>query len=444
MFQINCNQQLSDPINLFTNVVVLIGRSDACDVRLKDPSASRVHCRLIAHDGRVSLYDAGSRWGTFVNGQRVTECDLRPGDRIKVGETTLQLTTVSNANDVTLARRSELVRPPEMTVYKDQNPLWPRVNDQQQIMEGDLSLQGRLLPTKIPRIPERPLRADEIVGTSFHCYNVIRLLTETSSAMVFEARSRGDDFTVALKIFKPATFTTEIAEQRFVRAMKTMLGRRHPNIVELLDAGKSNGYFYTASEFVEGVSALELIKKIGIVGMLPTDRVLRIASDLCESLAFAESIEIVHRNIRPANILIRESDGIALLNDLVLARSIEITDSERFTNTGDILGDVSYMSPEQLGSGYPLDQRSDIYQLGVTLCAMLTGKPPHEGGSVAATIVQILSATPSSLRAKNLSIPLALDSVIVKMLAKNPADRYQSASELARALGLVAREICRC
>ena len=99
MFRLNCKKLLRDPVDLFADVVVLIGRSDSCEVKLDDPSASRVHCRVIARDGRVKLYDAGSRWGTFVNGQRVTECDLQPGDRIVVGETTLQLTKARTPND---------------------------------------------------------------------------------------------------------------------------------------------------------------------------------------------------------------------------------------------------------------------------------------------------------------------------------------------------------
>ena len=131
---------------------------------------------------------------------------------------------------------------------------------------------------------------------------------------------------------------------------------------------------------------------------------------------------------------------MALLNDLVLTRSIELIDSERLTNVGDIPGNVSYMSPEQLGSGFPLDHRSDIYQLGAALYALLIGRPPFEGGGIAATITQILTATPDSMRAKNMSISIPLESVIMKMLAKNPRDRYPSAKELATALDQVLRE----
>ena len=300
--------------------------------------------------------------------------------------------------------------------------------------------QGEILPTAVPQISDRKLSAEKFLGTVFHRYRINRLVAESSNGLVFQAESMNDQLLVALKIFKPSCFATDTAERRFHRAIKTMLGKRHPNIVELLDAGTWNGWFFTASEFIEGLSAVELIRNIGIVGMMPPDRVLQIAIDLCESLRFAEDNGIVHRNIRPSNILIRKADGAALLNDLILARSIEITDSERLTIASDIPRDVSYMSPEQLGSGYPLDHRSDIYQLGAALSALLTGRPPFEGGGIAATITQILTATPSSMRAKHISIPIPLESVVIRMLAKNPRDRYQSAQELATALDQVLRE----
>lgn len=441
MFQLTVLKRVNDPATLSSNVAVLIGRDQSCHIQLRDPSVSRVHCRVIEHDGRVTLYDAGSRWGTFVNGKRVSECDLRPGDRIQVGETTLQLTMDSDANHTTLARRSELLRPSGMTQREIANAESPSVMyaGWQNAFSRRDDNHNQILPTAAPQISGRKLSAEKFLGTVFHRYRINQLVAESSNGLVFQAESMNDQSLLALKIFKPSCFATDVAERRFHRAMRTMLGKRHPNIVELLDAGKSNGWFFTASEFIDGLSAVELIRNIGIVGMMPPDRVLQIAIDLCESLRFAEDNGIVHRNIRPSNILIRDVDGVALLNDLVLARSSEITDSERLTNAGDIPRDVSYMSPEQLGSGYPLDHRSDIYQLGATLYALLTGRPPFEGGGIAATITQILTATPDSMRAKNLSISIPLESVIIKMLAKNPRDRYQSAKELATALDLVLR-----
>jgi eukaryotic-like serine/threonine-protein kinase len=163
--------------------------------------------------------------------------------------------------------------------------------------------------------------------------------------------------------------------------------------------------------------------------MLPADRVLKIAFELCQSLRFAEELGVVHRNIKPSNILVRRENACVMLNDLILSRSIE-ADSEQLTQAGDVIGDINYMSPEQLGSGFPLDHRSDIYQLGATLYELLTGHPPSAAGSIAATIMQILSDVPAPVQSRNLAVPDSVDSIVMKMLAKNPANRYQSAAEL--------------
>ncbi len=106
MFRLNIVHPYLSPNALPSNVAVLIGRDQSCHIQLQDPSASRVHCRVIEHDGRVTLYDAGSRWGTFVNGQRVTECDLRFDDKIQIGETTLQLSQLDAPTENSVTEHS--------------------------------------------------------------------------------------------------------------------------------------------------------------------------------------------------------------------------------------------------------------------------------------------------------------------------------------------------
>ncbi len=432
MFQLILDKEETNPINLPVDLAILIGRGDTCDVQLQDPSASRVHCRVIAQDGRVKLYDAGSRWGTFVNEQRIAECDLRPGDKVRVGESILRLKLMPSADHTTLARPSELIRPVEMNSLhsSSQDAGLPLIDDS--IAAEDLQHADEKFsppPAKSPAFGVRRFVADVFIGSTFHRYKVIKLIAETIGGLVFRAESLNDGSPLALKVFKPSLFKTPTDEQRFTRAVKTMFGQRHPHIVELKNAGCWNGWYFTASEFIDGISAVDLIRQIGIVGMLPADRVLKIAFDICQSLRFAEELGVVHRNIKPSNILLRRENASAMLNDLILARSIE-TGSEQLTQAGDVIGDVNYMSPEQLGSGFPLDHRSDIYQLGATLYELLTGHPPSEAGSIAATIMQILSKVPDSVRSRNLAVPDSIDSIVMKMLAKNPANRYQSATAL--------------
>lgn len=419
-------------MRLPTDLAIVIGRGDTCDVQLKDPSASRVHCRVIAHGGRVTLYDAGSRWGTFVNDRRITECDLKPGDRVRIGETIMRLELQSDANHTTLAPRPQLNRPFDSTSL---SVVGGRV-EHSMIDEGtgddeSSSVDDKFAPPAAtgPTNRKRALTPGEFIGSTFHRYHVLSLVAETRGGIVFRAETQKDKSPLALKVFKPSLFNSQTDEQRFTRAVKTMFGQRHPHIVELYNAGCWNGWFFTASEFVDGFSAVDLIRQIGIVGMLPADRVLQIAFDLCQSLRFAEDMGVVHRNIRPSNILLRRENQCAMLNDLILARSIE-AESEKLTQAGEVIGDVSYMSPEQLGSGFPLDHRSDIYQLGATLYELLTGHPPSEAGSIAATIMRILTTVPDSVRSRNLAVPDYFDAVVMKMLAKNPANRYQSATEL--------------
>ncbi|MEJ7595145.1 MAG: FHA domain-containing serine/threonine-protein kinase [Planctomycetaceae bacterium] len=405
-------QHIGEPLLLPPDLSVLIGRGDQCDLQLNDPAASRVHCRIIAKDGKVTLTDVGSRWGTQVNGQQVAQCDLVVGDRITIGETVLRLVVEGHPGQTTLASRSALQRPDQA-----------------------------LIPRRSKYASQRILQSDEFLGQTFHRYRTIQLIASSSSGLVFKAKEEATGQVVALKIFQPNYFPDEQAEQRSERAVRTTVGQKHFNIVELFNAGQWNGYFFTASQFVEGESAVDLIRRSGVAGMLAPATVLQIALDLCEAFKFLEANSIVHRNILPSNILISKDHRTALLNDVIIAKTIVSMGSAQLTQAGAFLGDVGFMSPEMLGNGYPMDCRSDIYQLGVTLYALLTGKRPFDAGTISETITCVLTAEPKSIRDYHMATPLQFDSVVRKMLSKNPRDRFQNASELSLALKSVAAEL---
>ncbi len=216
--------------------------------------------------------------------------------------------------------------------------------------------------------------------------------------------------------------------------MKTMLPLRHPNLVALYGAGKKGPYCWIAMEFVQGESLTQVIQRIGVAGMLDWRHAFRIAVHIARALDFAHGRHIVHRNMTPQNVLIREGDLETKLGDLMLAKATEGSMAQQITQANEMLGDLRYMSPEQTFGPEQTDERSDIYSLGALLYATLTGQPPFEGGSLFETITQIRQAAVVMPKKYQMSIPDAFQAVVLKMLAKRPEDRYQTAADLLREL----------
>jgi len=470
VFQLYSQAMKSEPVSLPSGELVLVGRGDNCGVTIDDPSASRIHCRLLARGGKVYLTDAGSRWGTFVNGRRVADCELRPGDEITIGETVLRLEATGTPEATTLARRSEVrQRFPE----DDQPVAWPTSPDlavpgpatcgppveSERGEESNEPVAEHPVKSPLPSLagiaadhasllqnverrayhqafddPQAAAGGRVEPGQTFAGCLIHECVARTASGRVFRATSLATQQDVALKVFDPAAVRDETAQQRFVRALDLMRGLRHPHLVALIDAGVEQGQCFTVSEFVDGESAAALIQRIGVVGMLDWRTTLRIARDIAAALEFASDHGIVHRNITPRNILIRRSDGTAVLNDLLLARSLDDDAAARLTQPGELMGTIPFLSPEQVGSGQPVDQRSDLYQLGATLYALLTGRPPAEGRNAAEVVQRILSDRPAPPTRTHLAVPALLEGVVLRLLEKRPDDRYASAHALQREL----------
>lgn len=395
----------------------VIGRGPDCIVRLDDPSVSRVHCRIAVDGGQATLYDADSRWGTLVNGQ-LTGCrELRAGDRITVGETELQLEVGASPDATTLARpiaeRDETLPPARRHGREDEESPGFRARP-----PGDLV---------------------RVVGTRFMGLDVESVVARARTGVVFRALDAVKGRAVALKVFHPEGFQDARGVRRFLRAVRTMLPIEHENLVTLYDAGQSEGLCYTASEFVDGESAADLIQRIGISGMLEWQHAFRMAVDVARALEEAQRHGIIHRNITPRNILIRSDDRLAKLGDLVLAKAMEEVGEECITRAGELVGQLEYLSPEQTSGGRQPDTRSDVYSLGATLYAVLTGRPPFEGRTPVETILKIQTEEPVGPTKYHLSIPPLFEDVVVRMIAKRPEDRYQSPKDLLKDLKRVAK-----
>jgi serine/threonine protein kinase len=387
-------------IPITSNPVLRVGRSKKTPTQFTDPRISRFHCQIERRGGQILLTDCDSASGTFVNGERLTgPHELRPGDVIGIGDSQLLVQTGEGAEQKTL--------PPELGAA--------------------------------PAAYGKPSRLTELVGTPLSHFEVGPVLAKGATGLLFRARDTKDNREVALKVLQPEVTQNDEEMQRFVRAMKTMMPLRHPNLVAIYGAGKSGPYCWIAMELIEGESLAAVIPRIGVAGMLDWRYSLRVAVHIARALQFAGEHHIIHRNITPHNILVQNSDKCFKLGDLMLAKALEGTLAQQITRPGELLGDVTYMSPERTQGTGAVDGRSDIYSLGATAYALLTGRPPFLGDSLPETIRKIRQEEPAKLKKYHLSIPEAFEGIVLQMLAKRPESRFQNAADLLTHLERVAK-----
>ena len=410
---------------------LLVGRGEDCDIRLSDPSVSRVHVRISVLEGRVYLEDAGSRWGTLVNGAPTDRRELTPGDRIEIGDTGLRLETDSPlATTISPLHR----RHPGNAL---QTPLPKKTTFSPQKGAAD-DLVTR--PKRERWRAASSLDLEKLVGNTFLRYRVESVVARPNSGIIFRATDLGHgDRSVALKIFRTGTFQDSHKARRFLRAMRTTISLDHENLVRLYAAGRTRGLCFMASEFVEGESVSQMIGRIGVAGMLDWRNAWHLADGVARALEYAHDREILHRNLSPSNILIRKADRGVKLGDLMLAKALDQTRNERITQAGEVVGDLRYLSPEQLSGEQPADARADIYSLGATLYAVLTGRSPFEGGTAAEVIRRIVSGVPEPPTKFHLAIPSQFEGLVLRMLSACPENRPENARRLRQELDRIGR-----
>jgi len=215
-------------------------------------------------------------------------------------------------------------------------------------------------------------------------------------------------------------------KERFFREAETAGRLTHPNIVTIYDAGEEHDLAYIAMEFLKGKD-LTLYNKPD--KLLPLDRTISIVARVADALAYAHKNNVVHRDVKPANIMYEPESDSVKVTDFGIAR---ITDSSK-TKTGMVLGTPSYMSPEQL-AGKKIEGRSDLFSLGVTLYQLTCGKLPFTGESMAQLMFKIANEEAADVRTHNAALPESLWTVVSKALAKDPDQRYQDGEQMAKAL----------
>lgn len=277
------------------------------------------------------------------------------------------------------------------------------------------------LPTKGPR---RAVRIGK--------YDVLAHIATGGMGAVYRAVDTELGREVALKVLAPETAAKPATLERFRREARHSAKLHHENIVTLYECGEANGTYYLAMEFVDGVDLHDYIDR---KGQLDPEEARQILIQAAQALDHAHKQNIVHRDIKPSNLLLTQREGrqVVKLTDMGLAREINETES-RVTRDGSTVGTVDYLSPEQARDSSAADIRSDMYSLGCTAYHMLAGKPPFPSGGLAERIYKHIQAEPPDIRQLNLQVSDTFWVLLKRMLAKDPARRYQTPAALLKDL----------
>ena len=263
-------------------------------------------------------------------------------------------------------------------------------------------------------------------------YRIERLIGQGGFGRVYAGSDVRLGRPVAIKVIRPDLAGARAFVDRF-RSEGTALAKfRHPGIVPIYDIQEHEGLIYYVMPLIEGDTVRAKLEKHGRIAPKETQRIL---IELCDCLAATHRGGIVHRDIKPDNVILEGLLGKALLMDFGIAKTVQELEE---TTGGVLMGTPTYMSPEQVSGDSMLDHRSDLYSVGVMAYHMLTGKPPFQGNSAHAVLAGHVTDRPEPIRKRHPSVPRGLAEAVERCLEKNPDDRFQSASELSAALQDVA------
>lgn len=369
---------------------LMLGRSPSAYYQVTDPKVARNHCQVLRKGDEVTVLCDGADGGLFVNGIKAERKILAVGDLLKIGDTQLRLET-------------------------DEPP-----------------------PAEVEMAVEEE-RLEALSGHMLSHYAVGPVLGRGHFGLVFSAVDTKKKQPVALKVLRPELAEDEEEIHCFIKAMKAQLPLRHPNLVALHAAGKTGPYCWMALDHVDGLNMEQVIRLLGIAGPLDWPFAHRVAVHVARALDFAHGHKLLHHNVTPTNILLDIPTRTAKLNNLLLAQALEAAPSRPTEPPNETSEDVDFLAPEQTIADGKVDARTDLYGLGATLYGLVTGRPPCGGKTVEEKVQNIEATPPEPPATFQKGIPPKLEKIILKLIAKKPAERYTSAKELLAELEKVAK-----
>lgn len=264
-------------------------------------------------------------------------------------------------------------------------------------------------------------------------YRLLEKLGSGGFATVYKAENTNLGNEVALKVMNPHLFQDESTVARFKQEARFSVQLDHPNIIRVLDLEEADEQLFIVMEYVAGTNLSQLLETNSL---LPLAQVIQITRQIAAALDHAHSRHLIHRDVKPSNVLVR-SDGVVKLTDFGIVKAVEGT---KITQTGTTIGTPAYMSPEQM-VGTPVDHRSDLYSLGVVLYEMITGKVPFDGDTPVAIGYKHVHESPPLASTLHPRAKGKLEIILNKALAKKPEDRFQSGAEMAQALIQAVEEL---
>ena len=405
----------------------LIGRNPDAHLCLPDDRYfSRNHCLLEINPPRAFVRDLRSTNGTFVNGQRINDAFLKNGDLIQCGETILLVeVNAASSFDLSETTQERLPARPVLVMVECLN-CGRREQAQASTPDEHLTFLCEDCRIELKRSPQA------IPG-----YDTVKVIGRGGMGCVMLARDQKTGRAVAIKTLLPEFAVSDKAMKRFMREIDVAAALKHQHIVEFIDRGTHNGVVYLVTEFVDGADAQRLAEMNG--GYLAYKDGITIISQALDALSFAHSKGYIHRDFKDQNILVsgRAPGFVAKLTDFGLAKSFSQSGMSGVTMAGEMAGTLAYMPPEQLRNFRDVKPQSDIYAVGMTAYSLLSGSLAlnlTSRSSVNDTIRSIFEQPPVPLRQRAPHVPTVVCDIIDRALAKDPAQRWQTASAMRNAL----------